>query len=467
MALDKFKNINDVLSKGTSLTTELTSTELKLIDKGFIATPFLIGNNDVLEFILYDSTNNTLEQADYGNVRYISADEISKYIIRSENVLDTIYDGGGFLIDVKKLVKEAGYNTGVFRVQFNFVNNRIGSKIEMDRLWIHEISPSRTELRLLPYNNFNRDIPYEADIERDLNQAYESFVIGRFSGDEVYSEINEIINRLNVQSLQDTFAKIKSKDYIDRIQYEFGITNYDQFFNKVLESMKESVRHQLLHKNSVIGGADFGKPLGDEIDFTYYNKNDIVNLLNRKFREACDFHLPKRTMASEVLIDSQTQESLDKLTTLIQTLESEKVTENVSTERVSVPIPTYGEIKDAVISVEKKEVIVPGVETPVVIETPVMETPSTVVSDVINERGVGLLGKLRNKGNKPRTGFLNKDVTKNKLGLFLGRGRGATNEGAGGGTSGGDTTNTSEGERRGLIPSSIAERLRNKRNNQK
>lgn len=461
MSLDKFKNINDVLTKGTSLTTELTSTELKLIDRGFIATPFLIGNNDVLEFILYDSTNNVLEQPDYGNVRYISANEISNYIIRSENVLDTIYDGGGFLIDVKKLVKEAGYNTGVFRVQFNFVNNRVGSKIEMDRLWIHEISPSRTELRLLPYNNFNRDIPYEADIERDLNQAYESFVIGRFSGDEVYAEINEIINRLNVQALQDTFAKIKSKDYIDRIQYEFGITNYDQFFNNVLESMKESVRHQLLHKNSIIGSTDFGKPLGDEIDFTYYNKNDIVNLLNKKFREACDFHLPKRTLANEVLIDSQTQESLDKLTTLIQTLESEKVTENVSTERVSVPIPTYGEIKDAVISVAKKEVVVPGVETPIVIETPVMETPATIVSDVINERGVGIFGKFRNKGNKPKTGFLNKDVTKNKLGLFGGRGN-LTN----GGTGGGTTTGTTEGDRRAGIPSSIVERL-NKRNNKK
>ena len=332
----------------------------------------------------------------------------------------------------------------------------------MDRLWIHEISPSRTELRLMPYNNFNRDIPYEADIERDLNQAYESFVIGRFSGDEVYAEINEIINRLNVQALQDTFAKIKSKDYIDRIQYEFGITNYDQFFNKVLESMKESVRHQLLHKNSVIGSADFGKPLGDEVDFTYYNKNDIVNLLNKKFRDACDFHLPKRTLANEVLIDSQTQESLDKLTTLIQTLESEKVTENVSTERVSVPIPTYGEIKDAVISVAKKEVVVPGVETPIVIETPVMETPATIVSDVINERGVGIFGKFRNKGNKPKTGFLNKDVTKNKLGLFGKRGNIAN-----GGTGGGTTTGTSEGDRRAGIPSSIAERLRNKRDNQK
>jgi hypothetical protein len=463
MSLDKFKNIDDVLKKGTSLTTELTATELKLIDKGFIATPFLIGNNDVLEFILYDSTSNVLEQKDYGNVRYINANEISNYIIRSENVLDTIYDGGGFLIDVKKLVKEAGYNTGVFRVQFNFVNNRIGSKIEMDRLWVHEISPSRTELRLLPYNNFNTNIAYEADIERDLNQAYESFVVGRFSGDEVYSEINEIINRLDVQRLQDTFAKIKSKDYIDRMQYEFGITNYDQFFSKVLESMAQSVRHALLHKNSTIGSSDFGKPLGDEVDFTYYNKNDIVNLLNKKFRDACEFHLPTRTLANEVLIDAQTQESIDKLATLIQKLESDKVTENVSTERVSVPIPTYGEIKDAVTSVTKTEVIVPGVETPIIIETPVIETPATTVSDVINERGVGgFLGKLRKKGNKLKTGFLNKDITKKKLGLFGGN-RNVDSGGIGGGTP----QSTVEVSRTGLTPPSIAERLRNKRNNQK
>ena len=440
MALSKFKNIDDVLKKGTSLTTELTATELKLIDKGFIATPFLVGNNDVLEFILYDSTSNVLEQKDYGNVRYINANEISNYIIRSENVLDTIYDGGGFLIDVKKLVKEAGYNTGVFRVQFNFVNNRIGSKIEMDRLWVHEISPSRTELRLLPYNNFNSNIPYEADIERDLNQAYESFVVGRFSGDEVYSEINEIINRLDVQRLQDTFAKIKSKDYIDRIQYEFGITNYDQFFSKVLESMAQSVRHALLHKNSIIGSSDFGKPLGDEVDFTYYNKNDIVNLLNKKFRDACEFHLPTRTLANEVLIDAQTQESIDKLTTLIQTIESDKVTENVSTERVSIPIPTYGEIKDAVVAKQKVEIVVPNVEEPVKIEVPVMEAPKTEISDIVNRRG-GLFGKIRStidrKTDKIKTGFLNKDITKKKLGLF--------------------------GERVGGIPNSIVERLKNKR----
>jgi hypothetical protein len=147
----------------------------------------------------------------------------------------------------------------------------------MDRMWIHQISPSRSELRLLPYNNFNESNPYEVDIMIDLNQAYSSFVNGKFSGDEVYSEIDEIINRLNVADLQTSFSKSKSKDYIDRIQYEFGIQNYDQFFAKILESMKESVRHTLLHKNAVIGSNEFGQPLGDEVDFTYYNKNDIIN----------------------------------------------------------------------------------------------------------------------------------------------------------------------------------------------
>jgi hypothetical protein len=330
----------------------------------------------------------------------------------------------------------------------------------MDRMWIHQISPSRSELRLLPYNNFNESNPYEVDIMIDLNQAYSSFVNGKFSGDEVYSEIDEIINRLNVADLQTSFSKSKSKDYIDRIQYEFGITNYDQFFNKVLESMKESVRHTLLHKNAVIGSNEFGKPLGDEIDFTYYNKNDIINLLGKKFREACDFHLPTRTLLEEVVIDATTQQSLDNLSNLIQKLESDKVSENVKVERVSVPIPTYGEVKDAVTAILKKEVIVPGVEEPIIVQTPVMETPETNISDVVNERGAGFLGKLK---GKKRTGFLGRDLNQNKISKFFGTKK--TNGLAGGSSAAaaGSSIASDLGTERSGVPSSIAGILRKNR----
>jgi hypothetical protein len=290
----------------------------------------------------------------------------------------------------------------------------------------------------------------------DLNQAYSSFVNGKFSGDEVYSEIDEIINRLNVADLQASFSKSKSKDYIDRIQYEFGIQNYDQFFAKILESMKESVRHTLLHKNAVIGSSEFGQSLGDEVDFTYYNKNDIINLLGKKFREACEFHLPSRTLLEEVVIDATTQQSLDNLSNLIQKLESDKVSENVKVERVSVPIPTYGEIKDAVTSIVKKEVIVPGVEEHIIIQTPVMETPATDVSDVINDRG-GFFGRLK---GKKRTGFLGRDLNQNKLSKFFGAKK--ANGLAGGSAAGSGIANDLGTDRSGT-PSSIAGMIKKNR----
>ena len=77
MALDRFKNIDEVVNKGTSLTTELNPIDLELINQGFKATPFNIGVNDVLEFALYDASNNLLEQKDYGNIRYIKGEEIN------------------------------------------------------------------------------------------------------------------------------------------------------------------------------------------------------------------------------------------------------------------------------------------------------------------------------------------------------------------------------------------------------
>jgi hypothetical protein len=111
--------------------------------------------------------------------------------------------------------------------------------------------------------------------------------------------------------------------------------------------MKQAVRHTLLHKNSTIGSDLFGKPLGDGVDFAYYNKRDIVTLLNDKFTEAVDYHLPKRTLLNEVLIDKKTQESIDELVKLIQRLDSDVNNTNAKAIPNSVTPPTFGEIKES------------------------------------------------------------------------------------------------------------------------
>lgn len=385
MALENFKNIDEVINKGTSLTTELNPIDLALINQGFKATPFNIGVNDVLEFILYDSSNNLLEQKDYGNIRYIKGDEINEYLIRSENYLDKVLDGGGFLIDIKRLIKEAGFNIGVFRVQLNFVNDRVGSSVETDKLWIHEISPTRLELRLLPYDNFDETSNVDIDTKIDLNQAYNSFVLNKFSGDEVYSEIDEIINRLTPSDLYNTFRKIKNQNYIDQLGNEFGINSFEVFFSKVLESMKVAVRHALLHKNSVIGSEQFGRSLGDDIDFTYYNKLDVIKLLNNKFEESVKFHLPKRTLADNVKLDNITQQSIDKLQDLIQTLKSDQTQTNPSFQKYITNPPTTEEISKKFTT---RKTIIPGIketDRPPVIEVPILKEPIAEPVNVVFE----------------------------------------------------------------------------------
>lgn len=389
MSLDKFKNIDEVVNKGTSLTTELNPIDLELINKGFKATPFNIGVNDSLEFLLYDASNNLLQQKDYGSQRYIKGEEISEYLIQSENITDKIFDGGGFLIDVKRLIQEAGYNTGIFRVQLNFVNDRIGSSVPKDKMWIQEISPSRLELRLLPFDNFDETNPIDIDVKIDLNQSYNSFVEGKFSGDEVYAEIDEILNRLTPSELYTTFQKIKSPAYIEQLASEFSINSWEIFFTKVLDTMRLAVRHALLHKNSIIGSTDFGKYLSDLVDFRYYNKKDIVSLLNQKFEESIDFHLPKRTLSEEVKLDYLTQNSIDKLQQLVQTIKSDTTRTNPTAIKASITPPTTQELKD---NFTKERVIINNPtqpDQPIAIDVPVIKpaviTPQPIPTPVITE----------------------------------------------------------------------------------
>lgn len=389
MSLDRFKNIDDVVNKGTSLTTELNLVDLELIDKGFKATPFNIGVNDVLEFVLYDASNNLLQQQDYGSERYIKGEEISEYLIQSENVVDKVIDGGGFLIDVKRLIKEAGYNTGIFRVQLNFVNDRIGSSVQKDKMWIQEVSPTRLELRLLPFDNFDETNPIDIDVKIDLNQAYNSFVEGKFSGDEVYAEIDEILNRLTPAELYTTFQKIKSETYIKQLGSEFGLNNWEIFFSKVLDSMRTAVRHALLHKNSTIGSAEFGKYLTDLVDFKYYNKKDIINLLNSKFEEAIEYHLPKRTLSEEVKLDYLTQNSIDKLQQLVQTIKSDASNNNPNVIKATIQPPTTKELKDSFV---KERIVVQTPTEPIVVDVPVIKPtviePSPIPTPVITQEPV-------------------------------------------------------------------------------
>ena len=99
-------------------------------------------NLPIIEFILYDSNDNQLPQGENGRlVSYINIndDEAKKYFITSQNNLTKkTNDAPEAIFDIEQLIRDAGYNTGIFKTQITLLNRRAGSENrDDDKLWIH------------------------------------------------------------------------------------------------------------------------------------------------------------------------------------------------------------------------------------------------------------------------------------------------------------------------------------------
>ena len=232
MGLDNFKNIVD--RKGYLVEQE----DRKIFEKEISKSNFGLGYSDMIEFILYDSNDNQLPQGEEGKmVRYIDIDDanINDYFIISDNNLTKKMNGASeFIIDIEKLIREAGYSSGIFKTQVTLLNRRAGTEsVENDKLWIHEISPSRTEVRLLPV---------KGKPNADLQKRYDLFINdGNFRDDTIYYAI-PFIENLNIQKILEKllFSKggeRRGRKYLRRLNTEFKVDSIDLMINRIKKSI--------------------------------------------------------------------------------------------------------------------------------------------------------------------------------------------------------------------------------------
>ena len=112
MALTNYKTIEN--RKGYLVKED----DRKVFESGTQKTNFGLGVDDHIEFILYDSNDNQLPQGDSQSlVRYISVNDESsrKYFLTSDNKETRKGDAQEFIVDIERLIKEAGYSNGVFK----------------------------------------------------------------------------------------------------------------------------------------------------------------------------------------------------------------------------------------------------------------------------------------------------------------------------------------------------------------
>jgi len=320
MAIQDFKDIEG--RKGYLVEQE----DRKIFQKEISKANFGLGCADMIEFILYDVSDNQLPQGDDGKlVRYIHLDDanISKYFLISDNILTKKKgDVPEYIVDIEVLIKEAGYNNGIFKTQVTLLNRRLGNETgDDDKLWIHEISPSRTEIRVLPIRAKQKN--------EDLERRYNVFTNGDTFRDDVIYYIEKFIESVDLQKIISTFLLCKGKEedgkkYINKIKREFKIENFDIFMyqveRKFVESMKFYANKRVWNLNDV----NYGKPSEEqdciELSIKKLQDDSITALIN-----SIDFNLPKRDIQENSVLTKEEQITLDKVKQILKSRTSNSI----------------------------------------------------------------------------------------------------------------------------------------------
>ena len=322
MAIKGFKQV--IEKKGYRLDDKDRKIFEKEIKRGYFG--FDVG--DIIEFVIYDASDNQLPQeiVQGKKVRYISyTDEnIQKYFDKvPENKFNKKTNNAQeYFIDTEKLIKEAGYSNGVFKTQITLLNRRLGSEPRLfDKVWIHEISPSRTEVRVLPVVEDGTSIP-----NSDLHSRYDTFVnCGTFTAD-VLIFLDEFITQFDVAKVVKNMLMKKGtisegQNYIKLIENEFKLVNFEVYLTQTKKLFQEIVDNYRMNRYYNPFESNFGQPTGDSFGVEF----DIA----RTFDEICEmasnaaeYSLPKQGIRLNTAKTLAQTKTLDKLKEIVLTVRS-------------------------------------------------------------------------------------------------------------------------------------------------
>jgi hypothetical protein len=331
MAIKEFKEIVD--RKGYLVESE----DRKIFEQELTKSNYGLGCNDMIEFILYDSNDNQLPQGEDGKlVKYISIDDAdyNKYFLNlpKNPYTNKSNDSDDYIVDLQQLILDSGYSNGIFKTQVTFLNRRVGSEVGLDKTWIHEVSPSRTEIRILPLKNKSTD--------EDLEKRYSVFTSNSTFRDDIIYNIREYIDSINIEKIKEfiTFRKgteADGKQYINLIKKEFKINNFDSFLLKIRDKWIESIKYYVDGFGWDITNLNYGKPLGNKQDCIELSLKELQTDLESSLIKIIDMFLFKRDIIEDNILTKEEQITLDEVKNILKTTTSDGIYDSTIPEDVS------------------------------------------------------------------------------------------------------------------------------------
>ena len=344
MAIKSFKEILD--NKGY----RISKKDREIFEEGTLQSFFGFSNSDIIEFIAYDVNDNQLPlqinpAGDSVLAKYIplTSENIRNYFLIAEGTLLQIGEfPSEYFIDVKRILNESGYDVGIFKTQVTLLNRRVGDyrKDINAKLWIKEISPSRTEIKVLPQRNSVAD-------STDLLVRYNIFYNDGDFRDDTLQYVSEFINKINPQAVSEYIRNVYSEKWLNKLIEEFNIPSIDTLITKIHSTFIKAVINEFQNKVSDINDDKFGKPKDTPIGIEL-SVSDIENRCMRILTQVIDKYLPVRKIQN-TSVDLELDESFDRIETIMQRREGDTIV------RPTIPkIPVKVEKDEPIEQVTKK-----------------------------------------------------------------------------------------------------------------
>lgn len=274
-------------------------------------------------------------------VKYIplTSENIKNYFLIAEG---TTLQLGNFpkeyFIDVNQILNDSGYDAGIFKTQVTLLNRRVGDYRQNinAKLWIKEISPSRTEIKVLPQRNNVAD-------STDLRKRFGMLTNDSDFRDDVIPFVFQFINQVTPNDI-DTFIKqIYTTKWFNKLTEEFSIREFDRFATRVHKKYIEAVTNEFQNKISNVNDANFGKKKGG-LPSLELSVEAVEQICLKILVDVVDRELPKRQL-QKTEIDTELDRSIDRTAAILSSRTSDLVF-NAQVPAVEVTIEKPTTIKE-------------------------------------------------------------------------------------------------------------------------
>lgn len=252
-------------------------------------------------------------------MRYIplTSSNISDYFLLPEGTLLEQYKfPKEYFVDVERLLKEAGYENGVFKTSVTLINKRVGSDSTNNKLWISEISPSRTEVRLFPLKKGLDEISY------NLGLRYEIFrKNGEFRDDTIALAFN-FVEKITPAGIKDFMKSKYTEKWYNKMVSEFKIKDFDIFANDVHKLFVQSCIYEFTNRISKIDDLNYGKPKKEKPPIGL-SKEEIREQCRNLLVQSIIKYLPLQDINTKVSFDEGKLEGINEVKMILQRLEQD------------------------------------------------------------------------------------------------------------------------------------------------